>query len=126
MSDPHVMTLQEVRDVLNFPCQNPTVSAMIFVETRKTAVNERKLFPCYPIRYDEKSNKLLIAVAQCSGGARYFFGYVDLPREDIGVKCRFWSGAPSVEAMDADPLSEAPAEEPEEKDNVEIEEVPPQ
>lgn len=120
MSDPHVMTLQEVRDVLNFPKLNPTVSAMIFVETRKTAKSERKLFPCYPIRYDEEANKLLIAVAQCSAD-RYFFGYVDMPREDIGVKCRFWSGVPSVEAMDADPLSEAPAEESEEK-----EEVPPQ
>lgn len=120
MSDPHVMTLQEVRDVLNFPKLNPTVSAMIFVETRKTAKSERKLFPCYPIRYDEENNKLVIAVAQCSAD-RYFFGYVDMPREDIGVKCRFWSGVPSVEAMDADSLPEVPAEEPEEK-----EEVPPQ
>lgn len=120
MHEPHVMTLQEVRDVLNFPKLNPTVSAMIFVETRKTAKSDRKLFPCYPIRYDEESNKLIIAVAQCSGD-RYFFGYVDLPREDIGVKCRFWSGVPSVEAMDADPLPEVD-KAPEEND----EEVPPQ
>lgn len=119
MNEAHIMTLQEVRDVLNFPKLNPTVSAMIFVETRKTAKSERKLFPCYPIRYDEEANKLLIAVAQCSAD-RYFFGYVDMPREDIGVKCRFWSGIPSVEAMDADPLpdsSEIPKPE---------EEVPPQ
>jgi len=105
MYEPHVMTLQEVRDVLNFPKLNPTVSAMIFVETRKTAKSERKLFPCYPIRYDEEQNKLIIAVAQCSGD-RYFFGYVDMPQEDIGVKCRFWSAVPSVEVMDADPLPE--------------------
>lgn len=116
MSDPHVMTLQEVRDVLNFPKLNPTVSAMIFVETRKTAASERKLFPCYPIRYDEEQCKLIFAVVQCSSD-RYFFGYIDMPQEDIGVKCRFWSAPPTEEMMNENPLSEAPAQ---------TEEVPPQ
>lgn len=116
MNNAHLMTLQEVRDVMNFPKLNPTVSSMIFVETRKTAKSERKLFPCYPIRYDEESNKLIIAVAQCSAD-RYFFGYVDMPREDIGVKCRFWSAPPTEEMMNEDPLPEA---------RLQIEEVPPQ
>ena len=120
MNEAHIMTLQEVKDVLNYPNLNPTVNNMIFIETRKTAKSERKLFPCYPIRYDEEQNKLIIAVAQCSGD-RYFFGYVDMLREYIGVKCRFWSGVPSVEVMDADPLPEAD-EAPEENN----EEVPDQ
>ena len=116
MNNAHLMTLQEVRDVLNFPCLNPIVNRMIFVETRKTAKNDRKVFPCYPIRYDSEQCKLIFAVVQCSSD-RYFFGYIDMPQEDIGVKCRFWSAPPTEEMMNEDPLPEAPAQ---------IEEVPPQ
>ena len=121
MNEARIMTLQEVRDVLNFPSLNPTVNEMIFVETRKTANNDRKVFPCYPIKYDSVQCTLRIAAVQCKSN-HYFFVHVDMPQEDIGVKCRFWSAPPTEEALDNDPLPEAPAEEPEEKD----EEVPPQ
>lgn len=118
---PQQLDLEKVKEIMSSDVKNPTVDKLIFAETRKTSKTPRKVFPCYPVAYEEADHALVMAVAQCAG-TRFFFGYVKMPEEDIGVKCRFWDAPPDEDQMDADPLPEAPAEESEEKD----EEAPPQ
>ena len=109
--NPELLDIEQIKSMILGKDNNPTVARLIFIETRPTPKNKRKVFPCYPVFVDNaETGKLTISIAQCSMN-RYFFGYAKIPVEDIGVKCRFWSLPPTDALMDLNPLEPAVEEE---------------
>ena len=109
ITNANLMTLDEIRALMQ-DTNNPTVERLIFVETRKSRNVERKVFPCYPLWYDEANKVLTIAAVQCMKN-NYFFTYVKISDEMVGKICRFWSMPPSETLMDMNPLEPVDAEE---------------
>ena len=110
IANPDRMDLEAVKAIIGAKDKNPTIDKLIFMETRKTKKVDRKVFPCYPVHWDEEEKILTVAIAQCSE-SRYFFGYVRLPEDQIGEICRFWNMPPNDDLMNLDPLKPSEAEE---------------
>ena len=117
------LTKEDVRAIIDMDSSNPTIEKLIFIETRKSRNVGRKVFPCYPLGIASVKDVefITVAVAQIFAN-QHSFAIARMPFTDMGSTYRFWDYPPIEDLMDADPLPEAPAEEPKEKD----EEVPPQ
>lgn len=106
----HVISLEEIRKIAEEEIEkgsNPCLRKMMFIETRATEKNLRKIFPAYPytVMPGKDCDVLVLFVVQYIMKS-YNTACITIPVTDIGVTCRFWNLPPTDEVMDKMPLAD--------------------
>ena len=108
-----VIPVDELRDMINEECSNPTVDRLMFIEAKSQNSTEKsgKIFPCYIKAWgtDQNANvqahpiiKFWMTIVQSTAGS---FGMVEVvvPSTELGVTKRIWDKPPTKGLRDETP-----------------------
>ena len=104
----HPLTLEDIRSIADEEIvkgSNPCLRKLVYLETRETENQSRRLFPAYPFSVTEgkDGDVLVLFVVQYAMKTYQTIGTA-IPVKDIGVTCRFWNLPPQESVMDLNPL----------------------
>ena len=98
-----VLDPQEIKEICEEECSNPTVERLMFIEC-KAANKEFKIFPCYVAAWHEEQIKppqvkspiiFLIFIAQAMHDGNFGLVQVQVSEYELGATKRIWDKPPT-------------------------------
>lgn len=104
----HPLTIDDIRKIADEEIvkdSNPCLKKLVYIETRETEKQSRRIFPAYPFSVTEgrDGDVLILFIVQYAMKTYQTVGTA-IPMSDVGVTCRFWNLPPKESVMDRDPL----------------------